>query len=342
MERDKYHFRHLILWCFDQKKSAAGAHRAICETYGDPALSLSTCEFWFRRFKNGDFDVSDKERSGQPKKFEDDELQSLLDENPAQTLNELAEALGVGHSAVSDRLKAMGKIQKEGKWLPHELTEIGIQNRYNTCVSLLSRQKKKHFLHQIVTGDEKWIHYDNPKRRKSWVDPGQPSVSAPKRDIHGSKVMLCIWWDSKGVVYYELLKPNETIDGNRYRRQLHHMNQALIEKRPIIANKPRKVILLHDNARPHVAKTVKEKLLQLGWEILPHAPYSPDIAPSNYHLFRSMQHALVDTHFQNLDQVKKWIDDWIASKPLSFYYNGIHSLPEKWEKVVANNGKYFD
>ena len=38
------------------------------------------------------------------------------------------------------------------------------------------------------------------------------STSTTKPNIHGSKVMLCIWWDQLGVVYYELLKPTETID----------------------------------------------------------------------------------------------------------------------------------
>ncbi|KAG5326435.1 MOS1T transposase, partial [Pseudoatta argentina] len=45
---------------------------------------------------------------------------------------------------------------------------------------LLQRQKRKDFLHRIVTGDEKWIHYDNPKRRKSWGKPGHASTSSAK------------------------------------------------------------------------------------------------------------------------------------------------------------------
>ena len=50
----------------------------------------STCERWFVRFRNGDFDLEDEERPGQPKKFEDAELQTLLDENACRTQQELA------------------------------------------------------------------------------------------------------------------------------------------------------------------------------------------------------------------------------------------------------------
>jgi len=50
-------------------------------------------------FQNGDFSVEDKSRSGQPKKFEDKELEALLEEN--QTQEELAESLGITQQAVS-------------------------------------------------------------------------------------------------------------------------------------------------------------------------------------------------------------------------------------------------
>jgi len=69
------------------------------------------------------------------------------------------------------------------------------------------------------------------------------------------------------------------------------------------------VILLYDNAPSHTAKPVKETIEAFGWETLSHAAYSPDLAPSDYHLFASMGHALAQQRFTSYKDVRKWLDD---------------------------------
>ncbi|UYV68994.1 SETMAR [Cordylochernes scorpioides] len=332
----KHNLREALLFCFNLKKSATDGHRLLCEAYGKHALSIKSCEYWFRRFKSGDIDTRDKERGGRPIKFEDAELEALLDEDSSQTQEVLAETLGVTQQAISNRLKVMGMVQKQGNWVPYELKPGNIERHICTCELLLKRQNRKGFLHRIVTGDKKWIHYDNPKRRKSWVKPGHASTSTAKPNIHGKKLMLCIWWDQLGVIYYELLQPNETITGERYQQQLMRLSRALKIKRPLYAKRHDKVIYQHDNARPHVAKVVKETLEALQWDVLPHPLYSPDIALSDYHMFRSMTHGLAEQHFTSYEEAKNWVNVWIASKDKEFFRQGIRMLPERWEKVNAS------
>ena len=95
------------------KKSTA--HRILVNTYGDFAPTETVCRDWFRQFKGGDYDIHDKHRSGQPKKFNDEQLDTLLNENPAQTLKELSEQLEIDKSIILCRLQKMGRTQKEGK-----------------------------------------------------------------------------------------------------------------------------------------------------------------------------------------------------------------------------------
>ena len=150
------------------KKSVAESHRILVEVYGDHALSEWTCQKWFARFKSGDFDLEDQERAGCTKKFEDAELEALLDEDLCQMQEELVLLLELTQQNISLRLKVMGMIQKQENWIPYELKPRDIERRFFAYEQLFERQKRKGFLHRIVTGDEKRIHYDNPKRRKSW------------------------------------------------------------------------------------------------------------------------------------------------------------------------------
>ena len=82
---EKVFLRGVLLHYFNMKKTAAESHRILVEVYGEHALAERTCQKWFARFKSGDFGLEDEERPGQPKKFEDEELEALLDEDCCQT-----------------------------------------------------------------------------------------------------------------------------------------------------------------------------------------------------------------------------------------------------------------
>ena len=83
----------------------------------------------------------------------------------------------------------------------------------------------------------------------------------------------------------------------------------------------------------------RQKLLQLGWEVLIHPPYSPDIAPSDFHLFRSLQNSLNGKNFSSLEDCKRHLERFFAQKN-KFWEDGIMKLPEKWQKVVEQKGEY--
>ena len=125
--------RKALIFCFHLKKSAAESHKMLVEAYGEHALSVATCKRWFQRFRDNDFIVRNEERGRPPNKFEDAELQAVLYEDDTLSQKQMAEMLNVTQNTISNRLKAMRKIQKSGKWVPHELTERQMENRKNTC-----------------------------------------------------------------------------------------------------------------------------------------------------------------------------------------------------------------
>jgi histone-lysine N-methyltransferase SETMAR len=84
----------------------------------------------------------------------------------------------------------------------------------------------------------------------------------------------------------------------------------------------------------------QQKIKDLNWEILDHPPYSPDLAPSDYHLFRSLQNHLNNKKFERFEEVNDDILAYFESKPRSFYKAGIEKLVTRWETVKASNGNY--
>ena len=148
--------------------------------------------------------------------------------------------------------------------------------------------------------------------------------------------MLSVWWDFKGIFYFELLSRNQTIISNVYCCQLMKLDREIKEKRPELAT--RKDVIFHqDNARPHTFLVTRKKLLELGWEVMPHPPYSPDLAPSDYQLFRSLQNHLNGKTFDSNEAVKNKLIQFFASKNQTFDESGIMKLTERWQKAIEQN-----
>ncbi|GFW99921.1 mariner Mos1 transposase [Trichonephila clavipes] len=112
----------------------------------------------------------------------------MLENNPHLTSREIAEEFGIHHITVGDYIKYLGYFNK------------------------------------LITGDEKWILYENIKRKKSYCTPGTSSATVSKPSIHQRKILLCLWWDRKGPVYYKLLKQGKTINTDLYCNQLDKLN----------------------------------------------------------------------------------------------------------------------
>ena len=118
-----------------------------------------------------------------------------------------------------------------------------------------------------------------------------PPPTMPKSSLLPKKVMLCIWWDWNGVLYCEVFLKNQMINSSKYCFLLDQLKTALDEQHPELVN--RKCIIFHqETTRLLISLMTRKKILVLGQEILSHLPYSPNIVPSNFHLFQSLQNSL--------------------------------------------------
>ncbi|CAJ0592479.1 unnamed protein product [Cylicocyclus nassatus] len=144
--------------------------------------------------------------------------------------------------------------------------------------------------------------YSNVQRRAQWVDKEDDAQAISKPDAHEKKVMLCICSEA-------------------------HEDSTL------------KCI---SNTTPHIASATKNELATYGWTVLPHPPYSSDLAPSDYHLFSALQRHLDGQDFKKREEVKAALNIFFESQQTTFWSRGIHDLPKRWQKTIDVNGDILD
>ena len=102
------------------------------------------------------------------------------------------------------------------------------------------------------------------------------------------------------------------------------------------------MILHHDNARPHTAQATTAEIAAKGWTVLPHPPYSPDLAPSDFFLFGPLKDFLRGQKFNDDDEVKTAVRSWIRQCEADFFAAGFAQWKTRWDKCVARNGDYIE
>ena len=158
----------------------------------------------------------DAPQSGRPVEVDSEQIETLIENNQCYTMREIADILKISKSSVENHLHQLGYVNHFAVCVPHKLSEKNLLDHISACDSLLKDNKNTPFLKQIVMSDEKWILYNNVEWKRSWGKRNEPTPTTPKAGFHPNKVILCIWWDWKGVLYYELLPENQTINSNKY------------------------------------------------------------------------------------------------------------------------------
>ncbi|GFV06525.1 mariner Mos1 transposase [Trichonephila clavipes] len=167
-------------------------------------------------------------------------------------------------------------------------------------------------------------------RKRLWSKRGEVAQTVAKPELTARKVLLCIWWDWKGIIYYELLPYSQN---TKFRSLLSTTGPFEASDWPESANR-RGVVFHQDNARPHTSVVTRQKPWELGWEVLMHPPYSSDLEPSDYHLFLAFQNSLSDKKLISREDWENRFLEFFANKDQYFCERGIMKLPLKWQQIM--------
>ena len=200
---------------------------------------------------------------------------------------------------------------------PRMLTEDQKRSRLDISRYLLSRYEDdpEEFMDRVVTQDETWVHHFDPESKKQsmqWKHPGSPPPKKFKRVSSAGKVMASIFWDNQGVIMVDYLEEGRTINGAYYAEELRRLRQEIVRKRR--GKLTRGVLLLQDNAPAHTSQVVMAAATECGFEVLPHPPYSPDLAPSDFYLFPKLKTNLRSRNFGSNEGVIDAVNEYLGTR----------------------------
>jgi len=155
-------------------------------------------------------------------------------------------------------------------------------------------------LSHIVTGDETWVPHITPESKNQSLHlkhTGSPKRKKFKHTFSTRKIMCPIFWDRQVVLLVEFFPQSTTINSAIYCETLKKPRRAIQNKRRGMLSAA--ILLLHDNSRSHSAAQTEGLITSFKWEQMDHPSYSPDLAPSDYHLFLHLKKFLGDKRFDD-------------------------------------------
>ncbi|KMQ87583.1 mariner transposase [Lasius niger] len=348
MEKDE--FRAVIKHFYLKKWTAAQIKAELHEVHGDSAPALKTVYFWINEFKRGRTSTKDEARPGRPVEATTPEvikkIHRIVMEDRRMKVRDIAEIVGISVGGVYNILHEKLEMKKLcARWVPRLLTIDQKRTRKDIseqCLSMLKRNAKD-FWRRFVTVDETWIHHYTPESKqqsKQWTVSGESAPKKAKTVLSAGKVMATVFWDSQGIILIDYLQKGQSITGAYYATLLNRLDEELRTKRPRLMKK--KLLFHQDNAPAHTSVVAMAKVHELGYELLPHPPYSPDLAPCDFFLFPNLKIWLGGKRFSSNEKAIAAVDEYFQGFETSYFSEGIKKLEHRWTKCVELEGDYVE
>jgi histone-lysine N-methyltransferase SETMAR len=338
--------REIVVDFFTAGKSAKDCLQHLTELYKDAALSRSQVYHIFEQLRAG-HDGSDGRGQNRDPAVRTpaniSKVSELISSDRRRTVRELAEMTGIPKTTV-DRILVQDLQLKcvSARWVPHLLTDENRAERVR-CARNFFRMMRSNpgFLDRIITADETWLHYTTPESKtqsKQWVPKDSRSPTKARMSRSAKKTMAIVFFDSQGLVYTHYVANGQTVNSECYCEVLDTLRAHIQRKRLASADVKRGWLLHHDNARPHVSAMTQQFLGQRGIQVVPHPPYSPDLAPADFCLFPEVKAAIAGSKFDCVQEVKCAWEGVTTPLYPSDFAEAFDKWVARWQRCLEREG----
>lgn len=341
-------FRAYVKTCVDLGKKPIDIWRDLDSNYPGPVQTYKTVCKWAALFNEGRESVEDDPRSGRPitrtTPYYIKMVRELIEINCHISMVQIEAETSLSQGTINIILHQSLQLQKlASRWLPYLLTDLHREKRLTACRHNLAMfESGKWRICDVVTADESWIYWrqvGTKSRNMSWVGKDQPPSTIVRQGHYEPKSLITVLFKSTGTLHVDCVPKGGTINAGYYVKNCLTPLVAAIQKdRPTSGTKSMK--LLHDNARPHVAKKVKTYLEQQGIATISHPPYSPDLAPCDFWLFSTIKRQLGDHSSE--ESLKTAITKILKNISVNEYRKTFEKWLERMQLCIDRDGDYFE
>ncbi|CAI6344606.1 unnamed protein product [Macrosiphum euphorbiae] len=347
---NKLEQRVCIKFCVKLGKSATETFEMIKKAFEDEAMSRSKTFEWHKRFIEGREDINDDSRAGRPSTSRNVEMvakvRKIIRSDRRMTIRELSTECNISFGSCQTILtEDLGMRRVCAKMVPKLLSQDQKNHRIEVCQNLKERtQNDPGFIKNVITGDETWVYgYDIETKRQSsqWKSVTSPRPKKARQVRSNVKTMLITFFDIKGLIYYEFVPTGQTVNQTYYKEVLIKLREKIRKKRPDQFQN-RSWLLHHDNAPAHSALSIREFLADKQIPVVPHPPYSPDLAPCDFFLFPKIKTDLKGQRFDDIETIKKNAVDQLKQLKVEDFQHCFKKWQERWDKCITSGGEYFE
>ncbi len=206
---DKVKMRVAVQFAVQLGESTGDIIRMVQRVYGLQGCSARTVRRWCAKFwTTPNHRITDAPRSGRPRMQRVAQVtarvQNVIQNDRTRTVRQIEDELHISRSSVHRILKKdLNLTKKCAKIVPHCLNPAQRNNRQRICTDWL-RAFGRGADRRIVTMDETYVHFYDPKTKRQsmeWLPPGTNRPQKVRHERTVRKLLLVVFWDSRGVIY---------------------------------------------------------------------------------------------------------------------------------------------
>jgi len=150
-----------------------------------------------------------------------------------------------------------------------------------------------------------------------------------------------LFFDWKGIVRHEFVPRGQMVNKQLYQKVLVRLRDAVCRKRPELW-KNQTLMWHHNNALSHMSLLIRSYLAKHQTSVVPHPPYSPDLAPADFFMFPKLKTTLKGRRFQTIEEIQQNAIRELRTITESAFQEAFQQWKKHWERCITSRGDCFE